>query len=314
MPNAQQDSKTMTRRESLALIGAASFAPCLKAERPAPTLASRIIDTHTHFYDPTRPGGVPWPGEKSPLYRAVYPKDWAALAAPHGIHETVVVEASAWLQDNDWILELAAKEKSIIGFIGNVQPSEPDFAKHIKRLAGNPLFKGIRLGAVINQGLAEPLTSALKVLSDHGLTLDVNGVKDLNLVAAIAAQYPELRIVIDHCGGCGDAQKLKPEWAPSMAACAKHSQVFCKVSALVEMTDTPPGKAPTDVGYYLPVVDHLWQCFGPERLVFGSNWPVSDKGAPFDTVIDVVGDYFTAKGKDACERYFWQNSKAAYRW
>src|SRR5688500_1324278 len=80
----------------------------------APT--SRIVDTHTHLYDPTRPQGVPWPGKGTPLDRPVLPADWVAVAAPLGVTETVVVEASKWLEDNAWILNLAAREKSIVGF------------------------------------------------------------------------------------------------------------------------------------------------------------------------------------------------------
>ena len=70
-----------------------------------------IIDTHTHFYDPTRPQGVPWPPKENQLlYRTVLPADAQALAAPVGVTGTVVVEASAWLEDNQWILDLAAND------------------------------------------------------------------------------------------------------------------------------------------------------------------------------------------------------------
>src|SRR5688572_22421280 len=87
----------------------------------------RVVDTHTHFYDPTRPQGVPWPGKGTPLDRRVLPPAWAAVASPVGVTETVVVEASPWLDDNVWILELAAREKSIVGFVGNLPPHDPDF-------------------------------------------------------------------------------------------------------------------------------------------------------------------------------------------
>ena len=74
------------------------------------------------------------------------------------------------------------------------------------------------------------------------------------------------------------------------------------------------GQAPRDTSYYLPVLDHLWECFGEDRLIYGSNWPVSDKGGPYDLVFKIVSDYFTGKGREACEKYFWKNSLAAYRW
>ena len=76
-----------------------------------------IIDTHTHFYDPTRPEGVPWPpADNELLYRTVLPEHHRALAVPEGVTGTVVVEASAWLADNQWILDLAADDPGSSGW------------------------------------------------------------------------------------------------------------------------------------------------------------------------------------------------------
>ena len=104
-----------TRRDILKLAAAATVAGGVAKAEP---IATRIIDTHTHFFDPTRPQGVPWPTKGSPLYRPVYPKDWLAVAQKSGVRETVVVEASKLLEDNDWILNLAEREKCIVGFVG----------------------------------------------------------------------------------------------------------------------------------------------------------------------------------------------------
>src|SRR5215467_10014461 len=103
-----------------------------------------IIDTHTHFYDPTRAQGVPWPepGDEV-LYRRVLPEDYKRLAVPEGVTGTVVVEASQWLEDNQWILDLAAREPFIVGFVGNLQPGAQDYAASLDRFAANPLFRGI---------------------------------------------------------------------------------------------------------------------------------------------------------------------------
>lgn len=306
----------ITRRQSLQLALGALAATRSHAEVSTPTAASRIIDTHTHFYDPTRPQGVPWPVKGSPLYRPVYPKDWLALAGRHGIRETVVVEASKLLEDNDWILDLAAKEKSIVGFVGNLQPADEAFPRHLKRLAANPLFRGIRVSGpalLDNINKAAFLTGA-RLLAEMDLSLDVNGLQSLAPVTKLAKILPGLRIMIDHCGGCGDPQKLKPGWKEGIAEAAGQKNIFCKISALVEMTGSPYGQAPTDTAYYLPILDHLWKVFGMEKVVFGSNWPVSDKGAGFDVLFKIVSEYFTAKGRDACEHYFWKNSASIYKW
>ena len=93
---------------------------------------------------------------------------------------------------------------------------------------------------------------------------------------------------------------------------AANPHVYCKVSGLVENTEDMP--SPTDVAYYAPTVDVLWDAFGADRLVYGSNWPVSERFADYATVQRVVFQYFNAKGVVAAEKYFWRNATAAYKW
>ena len=305
-----------TRRRFLQLSAAslASSAVAAEASFVKPTVASRIIDTHTHFYDPTRPGGVPWPSKGSQLDRPVYPQDWLAQAAPHGIRETVVVEASKWLEDNAWILNLAAREKSIIGFVGHIEPDEADFAKQVKRFAANPLFLGIRVGGeVFDTHRTKPeFIAAMKLLAELGLELDVNGIRDLTQIATLAAAVPELRIVINHVGNAGDPRAIKPGWREGMAACARQPRVFCKVSALAEATASEWGQASTDAAFYAPILDHVWESFGEDRVIYASNWPVSDKGSSYAGCFKIVSDYFTVKGREVCEKFFWKNATLAY--
>jgi L-fuconolactonase len=312
----------MNRRSFLHCTAAAGFAPVA-----APSLcaadappASRIVDTHIHLYDPTRPQGVPWPPKGSPLYRTVLADDWAKLALPLGITHAVIVEASEWVEDNQWILDLASKDKRIVGFAGNLDPTSPDFAANLKRFSANPLFRGIRNrrpnAAISNIVDAPEFRASMKLMSDTGMELDVNlsGGKGLDAVAKLADDMPDLRIVIDHVGGSGDPRQITEEWKNGMRLAGQRKNVFCKVSALVEQTKNEYGKAPQDTAYYLPVLDHVWDCFGEDRLIYASNWPVSDKGAPYDIVFRIVKEYFSAKGLDACEKFFWKNSLSAYRW
>jgi predicted TIM-barrel fold metal-dependent hydrolase len=260
---------------------------------------------------------VPWPNQGTPLYRKVMPADWQAVAGPHGIKETVIVEASQWVEDNQWILDLAAQEKCIVGFVGNLDPTTPEFAANVKRFAANPIFRGVRWRAdlVRIDANKEAALAGAKVLAEHGLELDLNGGPDLLPHAAkLAADVPDLRIVINHLGGSGDPKALRPEWKDYIRGLSKQKNIWMKVSALVEQVKGPEGQSPRDVSYYLPILNHLWEYFGPDRLVYGSNWPVSDRGAPYDVVFGLVRDFFTSKGSEACEKYFWQNSREVYRW
>jgi predicted TIM-barrel fold metal-dependent hydrolase len=311
----------MNRRTFLKQSAAAAASLAALPSAPAATPAvSRIVDTHTHFYDPTRPQGVPWPGKGTPLDRPVLPRDWLAVAAPLGVTETVVVEASKWLEDNAWILDLAAREKCIVGFVGNLSPQEPDFAQHLKRFAANPIFRGIRVsGAGFMERVDDPaFRTGIALLADLGLALDLNGPPALHAPAArLAADFPALRIVIDHVGSAGDPTKLSPAWREGMRVLGARRNVSCKVSGLIEQTEASRqkwGEAPRDTAYYAPILDHCRECFGEDRLVYGSNWPVCEKGGAYADQLRVVNEYFTARGAAAREKYFSGNSRAAYRW
>jgi predicted TIM-barrel fold metal-dependent hydrolase len=275
-----------------------------------------IIDTHTHFFDPTRPEGVPWPSKNDKvLYRSVLPPEYRKLASPFGVVGTVVVEASPWVEDNQWLLELAEKDSFLVGIVGRLETSSDAFEKNLKRFAKNPLYRGIRISHnELKKGLEGNIVDRCKLLIDNDLELDVNGGPDMPAdVAILAGKLPKLRIVINHCANLKIDGKEPPRpWLEGMAAASKHPNVFCKVSALVEQTGQK--EAPKDVEYYRPVLDALWTRFGEQRLIFGSNWPVSERGAPFETVVTIVRDYFTARSARAASRFFLGNSQVAYGW
>ena len=278
-----------------------------------------IVDAHTHFYDPTRPQGVPWPPKDNTLlYRTVLPTDFLKVASPQGIKKTIVVEASPLVEDNQWILDLAERETSIVGFVGRLTPGEDGFAKHLVRFAKNRLFRGIRVNAApLAAGLEEARYLAdLRRLMDLDLELDVNGGPSLlAVVARLARELPAMRIVINHVANVrNNGRELDAEWRQGIEAAAKGVNVFCKVSALVEGTGAKDGTAPTDVAFYRPVLDAVWNAFGEDRLIYGSNWPVSDRGAPYEVVFGIVRDYFTARGPTAAAKYFSHNALAVYKW
>ncbi len=296
-------------------LGTLAASPWGGAQEPPP-VASRMVDAHVHFYDPTRPQGVPWPAKGTPLYHPAYPKDWAAVANKVGVKETIVVECSKLLADNDWILNLAAREKSILGFIGRVSPGTPDFAKDLKRLAANPLFRGIRVDSDDlrnNIGTAE-FVANVRLLGELDLTLEVSGFDDLNQIATFADKVAATRIVLGHAGSPGNPKAIRPDWKEGIAAVARRRNVTSKVSALVEYNGSQNGNAPTDPAVYRPILDHLWETFGDDRLFFGSNWPVCESSASYEALFKIVADFFKAKGGDDCEKFFWKNSQAAYKW
>jgi predicted TIM-barrel fold metal-dependent hydrolase len=276
------------------------------------------LDAHTHFYDPTRPEGVPWPGkDDSLLYRKVLPEEFKELTKKHLVQSTIAVEASPWLEDNQWLLDLAEKEPVIVGVVGNLDPSREDFAKHFARFARQPRFRGIRINhADLRRGLEEKrFLASLKKLVDEDRELDVNGGPDMPAdVARLHKLLPELRIVINHAANLRiDGKGVPAAWHKGMQAAAIGKNVFCKVSALVEGTGRVKRDAPADVEFYRPVLDALWELFGADRLIYGSNWPVSERSAPYARVHAIVLEYFGNRGAMAAEKFFLRNALIAYK-
>jgi predicted TIM-barrel fold metal-dependent hydrolase len=143
----------------------------------------------------------------------------------------------------------------------------------------------------------------------------VGGMEILPFANRLAGEVPDLRIVIDHLAGVAvDGLAPPANWAVQMRALVRRRNVFCKISGLVEGTGRSDGSAARDVEFYRPVLDGMCEMFGPERLIYGSNWPVSERFAPLATVHGIVADYFRGRGRPAEEQVFSRSAKAAYRW
>lgn len=303
-----------TRRDVLCTAAALALPGGARpADAPAP-----VIDVHTHFYDPTRKVGVPWPGKDDKvLYRPVLPAEFKKLAAPHGVTGTVVVEASPWVEDNRWLLDLAKDNDVIVGVVGRLLPTDADFAKHLARFAKDPLFRGVRVNEnEVREALKdEKQLDRLKALSDNGLSLDLNGGHETFLLAAkLVEKLPKLRVVVNHMGNPLIDGKEPPEaWRKAVATGGElGANVFCKLSALVDGTRNRAG-APADLAFYTPVLDVIWKAFGADRLLYGSNWPVSDLYAKYETVYALAAKYVEGKGGGAFAKVFGANAVKAYR-
>ncbi len=270
---------------------------------------------------PGRSTPLSWPGPgDGDLYTQHLPARYFKLAQPLGITGTLVVEASSWIEDNDWVLALAEKEKTIIGLVGNFDEVWDDpvkFDAALGKYAKNPLFRGIRIRdpvkvrAAVNPGTAR---ENLRKLAATDRTLDVLYASFVE-IEKVAAAVPTLRIVINAMGF--PAYKVvtpaDPAWVMGLEAVAKHPNVFMKVVGVLEVGPRN-GMASSDVEKYRAVLDAVWRVFGPDRLIYGNNWPVSDGFAPLASVHAVVKDYFAAKGRIAEEKFFSGNAARVYKW
>lgn len=278
----------------------------------------KIIDTHTHFYDPFRPQGVSWPSKNDLLlYRSNLPNDYRSQRVPQVVAGTVVVECSPWVEDNQWVLDIAAKNPFIVGFVGNLHVGTPEFAKHLKRFAVNPIFRGIRIKhAILKNGLEQrAFVSDLRLLATNDLELDLyGGPVLLTELSKLAELVPELRVVINHMANVKiSGQEMDSSWRDGIRAAAAHQNVFCKVSGLVEGTGCDDGNAPRDAMFYRAVLDVVWDSFGEDRVIYGSNWPVCQRFSTLACVQAIVTDYFTGKGAGVAEKFFSKNASTIYR-
>src|SRR5580658_1963727 len=233
----------MQRRKFLSL--GASIAGCWAATQVTHALPGKtpIIDTHIHLFDPSRPGGIPWPEQTdTALYKAALPERYARIARPFGVVGAIVIEASPLASDNDWVLRVAANHPIIVGMVGDLVPGTPGYQKDLERLHANPLFLGIRYGNLWERDLAVDAKKpgflpGLKMLADQGLVLDSANPDPalIRAIAGVADHLPELRIVIDHLPSArvpSEAAAHDEYWS-LLRHLAQNKNVFVKLSEVI---------------------------------------------------------------------------------
>ena len=276
-----------------------------------------IIDCHTHFYDINRPEGVPWPEKGSPLYRRVLPADLRAQKMYRPVTGTVIVEASPRVEDNQWLLDLAKNDLFVVGIVGNLEPGNPAFAGQLRRFSANPLFRGIRVSVDIVTGLLEKANFAdLKLLADADLALDVNGGPVTPIVLSrLAKKLPTLRIVLNHIGNVRiSADPPHFDWVKGIQNAGLQKNVYCKISALRGAASHDGKAPPSNLAFYKPYIDVVWNAFGDERVIYGSDWPVSGLVGDYETQQRIAMEYAATRGPDASVKFCSVNAKKAYKW
>jgi L-fuconolactonase len=247
------------------------------------------IDAHHHLWDPTR-GDYGWlKPDQGGLYRTYAPADFEPALRDHGVGGTLLVQAAPSEAETAYLLDLARKTPWILGVVGWVGLESRDIADRIALLARDPLVVGIRpmLQELDDRAwiLRPELEPGLAALTDHQMTFDALVRSDqLCVVAELARRYPELTIILDH-GGKPRVSAEGPDgaWLSEMALLAAHGNVACKLSGL--LTEAPPG---ADEAMVRPYVEALLSAFGPDRLIWGSDWPVLTLAGSYGDWMDMV--------------------------
>ncbi|RYF43668.1 MAG: hypothetical protein EOO25_02395 [Comamonadaceae bacterium] len=292
------------------------------AERNAPAGKRAIVETHIHFWQTSRPGGVPWPtAAEGPIFRDVLPPEYSAFAKSQGVVAAGVVEASGIVEDNQWILDLVKNDPFYSFFVGNLEIGAPTFTADLARFAADARFVGIRgylTGPAEGITLSPAQLTNLRDLADRGMTLDLisRGTKNpKSQVQALCTAVPNLRIIIDHLGGA-TGPTVDPTWEADIRRIAGACpNLYMKFSSFYDMY--APGDvvfaSPTNLASYKPHFDVLMAAFGENRLIWGSNWPVIELHGTFATQIAIAEEYLAPMGTGVRDKVMYKNALAFYR-
>lgn len=240
------------------------------------------IDSHQHFWELGR-GDYHWlTPELEPLYRDHGPADLAPLLATAGVDATVLVQAAPTLDETRYLLGIADETDFVAGVVGWVDMEDRAAATHIAELARHPKLVGLR---PMLQDIEDPtwigrpeLDAATKACIDHGLCFDAL-VTPIHLPCLLEylQRHPDLKAVVDHGAKPDIASGDWEPWASTLADIAAETGASCKLSGLT--TEAGPGATDEDL---VPYVAHILDIFGPERLIWGSDWPVVNLASSYD--------------------------------
>ena len=261
----------------------------------------KIIDSHVHFVDPARPEGVVWPASDSPLFRPLLPEDYVSASIASPDTGCILVETSRRPIDDDWLLHLAQSTDLIKGVVLNLQPDMPGFSSRLEAASLNDKFVGIRLRPIEYYDLCSlTLQKSLSLLNSQHKTIEFGAktVKQKKVFASQARRHPGITWILDHGGHPPRNGKPDADWLMGIREIANLPNAVAKV--------TPVGS--NDAGFQ-PALDQLVECFGTERLLYGSNWPVCDSNHDITGQIQQLGQYFDAQAS----QFFYSNVKRVYR-
>lgn len=271
-----------------------------------------MIDAHHHFWDPSR-RDYPWMGDELAAIRRPFgPENLAPLLAATGIDHSVVVQTVSSLDETREFLATAANTDFIAGVVGWVDLTNPLVGETLAELrsgAGGRYLVGIRHQVHDEPDpdwlLREDVRRGIKAVGDADLVYDLLvRTRELSAAAQLARRLPDQRFVLDHIGKPRIAAgPSDDEWEIAMAPLARCENVSCKLSGLVteaRWTEWTPGDLQ-------PYVDRVLEWFGPQRCLFGSDWPVcllaSDYPQVVSTMRAMVGENNDVFGRTAALVY-----------
>jgi L-fuconolactonase len=270
------------------------------------------VDSHQHFwqYDPERDTWIT--EEMNVIRRDFLPADLDSELATHGFDGSVAVQADQSDLETRFLLSLAEQHPSILGVVGWVDLCAPDLRERLQQLSGLERLCGMRHIAQAEPDdflTREAVVRGIALLQEFNLTYDIL-VYERQLPAALSLveQLPDQRFVVDHIAKpLIQAGGIEP-WAQHVQNLASYSNVWCKVSGLVTEADWASWRPEV----FRPYLDTVFQAFGTERLMFGSDWPVCLLAADYGQVVELIEDYAGHLSANEQYRLFGGNAMRFY--
>jgi L-fuconolactonase len=253
------------------------------------------IDAHQHFWE-YDPEDYPWITEElGVLRRSFLPPHLMPELVKSDLDGSIAVQARQTLEESRWLLRLSEQNPGILGVVGWVDLCSDQVEEQLQEFAKHPQFVGVR--HVLqdepddNFMLRSDFQHGISKLKEFGLTYDILVFpKQLSAAIELVRKFPDQPFVIDHIAKPQIRDKTIAPWDDHMRQLASFSNVCCKVSGMVTEADWKEWQA-KDMKPYLDVV---FDAFGPDRLMFGTDWPVCQLAGEYQSVFDVVHSYMSS--------------------
>ncbi len=272
-----------------------------------------LLDSHQHFWNYTEPE-YPWIPKGSPLQRDWLPQDLVPLLAQSGLDASIAVQARQTLGESRWLLNLADHYPLIKGVVGWVDLRSDRVEQQLAELSKHPKFVGVRhvvqdepdddfmLGPDFLRGIGR--------LKQFKLTYDILIYpKQVRAAIELVDRLPEQPFVLDHIAKPSIRNGTLSPWREQIRELAKSPRVFCKVSGMVTEADHERWK-PSD---FKPYLDVVFEAFGENRLMYGSDWPVCLLAGSYQRVFGLADDYARRLTRQARDKFFGGNAARFYR-
>jgi predicted TIM-barrel fold metal-dependent hydrolase len=278
-----------------------------------------IIDTHQHLWDLSR-FKLPWLKGNAKLDRSFLMEDYRqatqGLDVVASVYMEVDVEPSQQAAEADYILDLIRRGGApLVGAVISGRPAAEGFAAYLARYKDQPAIKGLRRvlhGNDTPQGhcLEKRFVDDIRSLGKNGLSFDLcMRPAELGDAARLIAACPDTSFILDHCGNPSVRAKDLSGWKADIGRIAEQQNVVCKVSGIIASTAPGPWKA-DDLA---PFVNHVMDEFGPDRVVFGGDWPVCTLAATYREWLSALQSIVASRPQADQKKLFFDNAIRAYR-